>query len=481
MVIRRIFLKIVESTLIINILASVINIARRFIGDSGINKLTKGLALLLTGPLEPRPSGWVNIHKSRVYWKLLRRATRLKILPGKRPIPPYDHTLRIGVYGTFVGLLNFPKSLFECFPRKKAELYMFDVETYLGISAGWLNNLTTQYTVVELEKILYNTSTTTDPFYHDAVNKTVSSINNSDLDLLMIVSYKPYTYDVIDRIDTPCIVQACTGSDVIHHDKISFYIYPQPQAGFFIKDQHLYSSTIQAPVISQLVYPNTFYYDRRGLDLDGSYPAWAKRDPLIIYVGTLGKLTASPVLEIIFNLLQEDSELEFVYMGSGDNDLSKIQSSAVRVGVISRCHYLGYLSPNTDDQGNVIHPDWFKQVSYLKRARLYPDPFPLGGGAARFEAYITGVPSVHMGVCFDLERHPLNQDGLVELPALLVGLGTTYTREDYITLCRRCLYDEDFAIKLTVEQLLVAHKVCDATSFWQQLVDSYQDWLDKAI
>ncbi|MCJ7530012.1 MAG: hypothetical protein MUO64_03130 [Anaerolineales bacterium] len=432
---------------------------------------TKVLALLLTGPLESRPFGWVNIQKSRLYWKLLRSATGSKTLPAKKPLPLLHCTLRIGVYGTFVGLLNFPKTLFEGFPRQKANLLIFDVETYLGISAGWLQNLTTQYTVVEVEKVLYNTGTTTDPYYCDAVNKAVTSINNANLDLLLIVSYKPYTYDVIDRIDTPCVIQACTGSDVLHHEKVSFYLYAQPQAGYFIKDQHLYSSATQASVIPQLVYPNTFYYDRRGLDLDGSYPAWAERDPLLIFLGTLGKLTASPVLEIILNLLKEDSDLEFVFMGIGDSDLAKIQSSAKHAGVISRCHYLGYLSPKTDDQGNVIHPDWFKQVSYMKRARLYPDPFPLGGGAARFEAYLTGIPSVHMGVRFDLTHGLDRQGGLVELPALLVPSGTAYTRKDYITLCKRCLYDENFARNLTAEQLPVARKVCDAPSFILAAID----------
>ena len=129
MALRRVYLKLVESPIVINSVALAIKVIHRLFGDSSGNMFTKVLALLLTGPLESRPFGWVNIQKSRLYWKLLRSATGSKTLPAKKPLPLLHCTLRIGVYGTFVGLLNFPKTLFEDFPRQKANLLIFDVET----------------------------------------------------------------------------------------------------------------------------------------------------------------------------------------------------------------------------------------------------------------------------------------------------------------------------------------------------------------
>ena len=54
----------------------------------------------------------------------------------------------------------------------------------------------------------------------------------------------------------------------------------------------------------------------------------------------------------------------------------------------------------------------------LSRARVWPDSFPIGGGSARFEAYVSGVPSVHMAPTADPPKGPYEEGSLLELPWL---------------------------------------------------------------
>ena len=52
MALRRVYLKLVESPIVINSVALAIKVIHRLFGDSSGNMCTKVLALLLTGPLE---------------------------------------------------------------------------------------------------------------------------------------------------------------------------------------------------------------------------------------------------------------------------------------------------------------------------------------------------------------------------------------------------------------------------------------------
>jgi hypothetical protein len=82
-----------------------------------------------------------------------------------------------------------------------------------------------------------------------------------------------------------------------------------------------------------------------------------------------------------------------------------------------------------------------------------------------------------MGVQLELSHRWLKQDGLVEVPALLIPNGTAYSQKAYLDLCRRCLYDQSFADQLATEQRAVARVVSDGSAYWQRLFDSYRDWI----
>ena len=478
---------------VIRLVAPFIRLVERLGGESLARRFTKAITsfLLLTPP--PR-IGYVQLHLSQLYWRLRRQAKHPHITPSKPLDEVQLRPQRVGVLGYFVG--HGPKSLIDKF-SKDVELYVFDVQTDQGYRAEWLRTRVNHYIPLVLRPGAVKRplregweGTGYGPLLpeeglagRDLVMAAAAVINQATLDLLVVIGHEQewHTYELVDRIETPCIVHICNSSDLLHHEKVSFYMYTQPQAGYYLKQKSLVSAATQAPLTSRAVYPSALYYDPRGIDLNGSLPAWADREPLIVFHGPLYKLGSSPVIHLIAQLLRDDTALEFVFMGRLENRsylLSTIEKVGKRYGVAGRMHYAGNFLAMWDASGSVVGPDWDKIVSYLRRARLEPDPFPLGGGQARFQAYLNGTPSIHMGVQLELSHNWLKQDGLVEVPALLIPAGTAYSQETYLDLCRRCLYEQGFADTLAVEQRAVARVVSDGAAYWQRLFDSYRDWIE---
>jgi len=410
--------------------------------------------------------GWVNIHMSALLWQLRRRSLspqdrrRLnRVHRGSRP-------LRIGCFGAFSGALGFPVSLFEAFPSEHA-LFIYDLQ-YNGQLALSLDGLAQQYRPVNLE---------TATAYSDAVRATADRINADDLDLLLIVRRKMDAYDVLDYVMTPCIANVCTGSDVSHHPNVDFNLYSQPAADFFLSGTDLFCGFTQRPVPGRIVYPSFLYYDPRDLDLTLTPPSWEERRPLIVFHGSLYKLASEPFLDCLFGVMAELSDVEFVFMGRGGDDfLRRIHGSARCWGVSERVHYEGAFQPIRDDEGHITDPSWDRLVALLRSARLAPDPWPIGGASARFEAYVLGVPTVHMGLRTDAASWGQSQPALYEIPRLLVPAGTTLSVDDYRALSVRCLVDGNFANELARVQRQRVLDISVPSEYWQMTLGAFDTW-----
>ena len=479
---------------LVNTIAYFISHTHRFLGEKTARRLTKFLAFLLTAAIPFPPIGYDVLHTSRLYWQLHRRWYQSKPIPKNPHVSPTDRPLRVGIFGTLIG--KAPRSLYKAIPPQM-EVFVFDLlNPKIGYHARWLKLLVQQYRPLALQKappqdvlikgdvhpdyqpIIKETAVPESRLIHQAAE----AINQAQLDVLIILGQErtPQAYQLVDLINTPCIAHFCNSSDIFHHEKIDFYLYTQPEAGYYVKGQRLFCAATQAPFTQKVVYPSELYYDPRTLDLEAPISTWAEREPLIIFHGPLYKLANSPVLETICTLLQKDTALEFVFMGrTGPQDweLAKIETTAKRYGVQARTQYAGYFLSWWDKTGTKVGPDWDKIVNYLQRARLEPNPYPIGGGQARFQAYSFGLPTVHMGVRFNIKRGWLKQPGWVEVPALQVPMGTAYSQEEYIELCRRCLYEETFANQLSNEQRAVARRVSNSSNYWQQILTAYRDWM----
>ncbi len=403
---------------------------------------------------------WINLDISRFTWRVRRTLAGARPVPALAARPMPVGRLRIGIVGRFAGLLGFPKILFEAFPTT-ADLFIVDLP-YAGHVAPYLKDCATGGYV----EVGQHESAETTP-------RAIASINAASLDLLINVGWKTDAFELLDGVTTPVIFNYCTGSDLLHHPKVSVQLHGQPQADYFIRDHQMFCGTTRAPFGPERVFMISGYIDPRDLPLATS-PAWPQRDPLVVFHGSLFKLAKPAILDLLCQLLADDTELEFALMGKDNGTaLDAIMRTAERYGVRSRVHYEGAFVSTRGADGRVADPGWQRAIALLQHARLVPDPWPVGGGSSRYEAYALGAPSVHMAVKLSPDAWGRPQLATCEVPSLLVAAGTATTIDGYRSICRSCLYDEAFATALVQQQVDAARRVTDGERWWREVFDAY--------
>jgi hypothetical protein len=427
---------------------AVASLARRDGGDVLLAQL--GTLFVWSGwPHQSR--GWTNLDASRFLRRVRREVRAPEQVVPKAPLRASDGPLRVGCLGAFSGLLTLAREHFENAPDD-VELHVLDLG-FEGRYARYLEPVAASYATDDLAEAA------------------------GDLDVLYVVGRGAKVDAVIDAARTPCVAAFCTGSDLLHHEKVDFHLYPQPEADYFLCGNSLFCGTSRVAFGDELVYPGFFLYDPGGLDAVPRAP-WARREPLVLVHGSVFKAASEPFLDAVLPLLHDGVEL--VVMGRAtEAELSIVRRASAAHGVAARVHYEGAFSGLRGPHGARDDPGWRKLVGLLGRARLAPDPWPIGGAASRVEAYAAGVPAPHLAVRFDEGAWGRRQDSLLEVEALLVPEATATTPAHYHRLCRRFLSDEDFADGVAAAQVEVADRVTDARAYWLQLVEAYRDWMRR--
>ena len=467
MMIVRVLYRLLEANWTARLAVGALRLASRIIGRPRALGIVDRFGLKWVWSGWPRGvRGWVCVHTSAFYWSMQRGlvargqvASRSVRALGGRP-------LRVGCIGAFSGLLSFPKQLFEAFPAT-AELFVYDLE-YRGQTADFLQPLAKRYLAVRAreagEAACY-------------VRDVATAVNGDELDLLVNLKAKRDAYDLLDTIDTPCIVNICTGGDALHHPKASFQINCHAEADYFPVGGSLFCGVTGRNVKGLKVHSGWIMFDPRDLDLSRQPPGWHEREALAVFHGSLYKLASSDFLECFLNVMHERDDLRFVFMGHEEPAaLSMISSSAKRHGVGSRVQYEGGFSAMRSESGDVGDSGWQKLMRLLRKARLAPNPWPIGGASSRFEAYAMGIPVVHFGLRTDRQSFGRPQATLLDLPSLSVPESTAWSVAEYSDLCHRCLDDPDFSRRVAHEQFQVALRLTDGSAYWQQILSLYSKW-----
>lgn len=409
--------------------------------------------------------GWVNLDLSRFVAR-----TRHALVPRPRAVPKpprarLDEPLRVGVVGELGRPLVFSDEHFRAAPPE-LELSVFDVE-HTGRHAASLAGIVAHYEPFPAVR--------GDPAGARAL---AAAVNAADLDLLLFLSGPGNAYELIDALETPCIGFATITSNLLFHERVGFQLYWQPQADYFFRDGEFFCGLSRAPFRQPGVLPAFLPLGSQGFQDAARARPWEERAPLLVFHGSLFKASTPSYLETVFGLLREDERLEFVLMGRDDGRaLGEIEAAARAHGVEGRVHYEGAFSlVRTPDGGAIADPGWERLLDLLGRARLAPDPWPLGGGQSRLEAYVLRTPAAHMAVRFDPDAWGRPQLAAVEFPRLLVPELSATTVEGYREVCRRCLYEREFAEHAVAAQERAAASVLDAREWWLQVRDAYLSW-----
>jgi hypothetical protein len=406
-------------------------------------------------PIQAR--GAVNLHASRFRWRLYRQLRPAAPAPSK-PHQFRASRVRVGCVGEFSGALGFPRELFEAFPSSE-ELVIFDIP-YKGRSAEYLREIAASY---------YNQGSLDSAAW-------AGVINAADLDVLLNISWKRPAYDLLDHVTAPCIMHFCGGADVFHHDKVNMQLHSVAGPDYFHKDGSLFCGLTRTPMKPYVIRQKTALYDLRHLRIEPPVP-WRDRAPLLTFHGSLYKLASPSYLDCLFKILADDKQLQLVFMGKDDGAaLAVIERTARAWSVHGQVHYDGQFDAVRDVRGDQPDDGWHRMVAHLRRARLACEPWPIGGGSSRLEAYALGVPSTSLRLRFDPAAWGTRQLVIAEVTALHAPSGAVATVDAYETTARRCLYDDAFATALVEEQLAIARMLTDTTAWWREVFEYFHEW-----
>ena len=419
--------------------------------------------------------GWTNLHMARALTRIRRRRrggvqTVTHAVGGRTRHPGNRERLRIGVVGAFRGLLSFPADLFRGAPSE-VEVVAFDIP-YRGRAASFLEPHVSAYAPV-----LADEPTTA---YASAIQNAARRIIEHDCDVLLNVNEKLPAYDLIDALDHSRIAHYCNGSEPLYHDKVRLQFYPQPEADYFVRKERLFCTTTRTDFCRSRFVPIAPYYDLRTIDA-GAAPGWQPREPLVTFHGSLYKLASPVYLEVLFRLLSEDRALSFRFMGKDNGSaLAGILAGAKRWNLGDRVSYEGEFQSDRDADGVVSDPGWIKMQTLLRRARLQANPWPLGGGSSRVEAYACGVPCIALRTSFEERHWNQPQPVVCDVPAIHAHSGSAVDTEDYLDRCRRCLYDEGWFDRVVAEQRSVLRTVTDPARWWLDVISACRIWFHSS-
>ena len=304
--------------------------------------------------------GWINLHMSRVVSGLRRRGrpSVAKRPPSSR-LPP-----RVAVVGRFVGLLGFPKELFDVCP---VELVVADI-SHDGRVASYLQRQDRHYAAFDSDRGAASPA------------EVAKFINQSGADLVINIGEKQEAFDILDHVDAPCVANYCAGSDLMHHRNVDLNYHGQPEADYFVVDGRMFCGTTRSVLPSSPVRAITGFIDPRGL-LSHSRRPWADREPLIVCHGSLYKFAAAGFRDVLMQILVRNPAARMAVMGRDDGrSLEAMEAAAARAGVADRFEYLGFFSAVRGDDGALPDPGWQRLVDHLQRARLAPARFPSEAG-----------------------------------------------------------------------------------------------------
>jgi len=309
--------------------------------------------------------------------------------------------------------------------------------------------------------------------YVPAVHRLATAINAARLDLLIVSNGSiEEKHDIAALVDTPCLVGYLMGSEPVMHPKIDYCLYVQPRTGFPVLGHTMYSVFTGRPVPAEKCCTETaFAYEMVGADRAAN-PPWEARENLMIFHGRLAQLIEPSFLGVLAELLREDPGLRFELLGPGDN-LEEIQAFFANRGVGERVRYLGMVDKR-DYTAGTFHS---RIYDFVRRGRLEANPWPIGGGSARVEAYLAGTPTANLRFHPEGDRPWASDQTTVALPFIDAPSGTADDIAGFKALCRRCLYDRTFAEELIAEQYHVAAEVTNHGVWWERVIACYRDWL----
>jgi hypothetical protein len=449
-------------------------------GSGVARKFLRRTLFALAGVRWRNYQGYVPLQAWAAFWAVARSVDSAGLAPRRAPNRESGR-LRIGLLGMIAYLPFFPRKLF-CDLPPEMELHLF--ETAREIPAGHYLRQTDaaslHNSILQWNDDVPSRGISSQPDYALRVDETVRRIDAADLDLLLVSEPGREIYDVLDRVNVPAIGDLTSTSNVCFHPRIDLQFYIHSIKDYVIRDHRLFSQAsrrfLERP---SFVVPYCLLFDTTGYE--GPPVPWAERRHTLFFHGRLVKASQPAFLEILLDLLADDSALTLILYGlDSHRALETIRSRARCRGVEGRVDFRGRFSLARNAGGEITDPGWHRFLDDLRHAKLAPTSFSMASGCARFESYTAGVPCVNLAIRTDNRRWTAADETLVDIPALYTPSATVTDLRDYRRTALRLLHEPAFAGQVIAEQLDVVKRLGSAPCFWRQIFDAYRLWREEA-
>jgi hypothetical protein len=361
------------------------------------------------------------------------------------------NSLKIGLIGNLSGTSMTPISFLDFFASSNHKLYIYDVSDGDALA--------------KKSKYHYSYSYLPGKDKWKNLEEICDIVNRDELDLVVIADTMVFSSCVASRVDAKAIYYYSFGSGVLPKISKLTNILCQPQVDFQTRENRLYSYNSMQNLQAARTILVAGYYDRRGIVIDPLNDS-TKDIKYVFYHGSIYKILNYSFLKNVSQILSSQSDLKFIYVGhSTISEQLRIKLYLLFLGIYRKCLYLPH---NVYGQG-----DFGVLGEVLGNSLVFLNPWPVGAGAARFEAYAYRIPVAHLdlSVQHKLKKSKLNT--VVDVLGFKTELNTNTSKVDYVDFVIKSINDLSFRKKVVEQQCKKVEYLSSSTRWWNQVIEDY--------
>jgi hypothetical protein len=359
--------------------------------------------------------------------------------------------LKIGLIGNLSGISMTPPSFLNFFAYSEHKLYIFDVSG--------------QDLLSKKSKFHHAFSYWSGADKWKNLEQICDNINREELDLVVIADTMAFASCVASRISAKAIYYYSFGSGILPKIKGLTNILCQPQIDFELSKNCVYSYNSKSQLAAARTIAIPGYYDRKDIEINAVKNSTGDFN-YIFYHGSTYKILNYSFLKSISRILSSQVDLKFVYVGEGTfSQLFRIKLYLLIFGISRRCIYIPHMQYSRGQ--------FWSLGEILGKSLVYLNPWPVGGGAARFEAYACGVPVAHLELSKNHSPGKTKSRTVVDVQGFKTKLSKNMSKSDYVEFVIRVINDISFRKMVINEQSKKLEYLSSSTRWWNQVIEDY--------
>jgi hypothetical protein len=362
------------------------------------------------------------------------------------------NSLKIGLLGNLSGTSMTPISYLDFFATSNHQLYIYDV------SDGDL--------LAKKSKYHHSYSFLPGKYKWKNLEKICEIINRDDLDLVVIADTMAFSSCIASRLEAKAIYYYSFGSGVLPKMQRLTNILCQPQVDFQVRENYIYSYNSMRNIESARTISIAGYYDSRGVVIN-SVKDYSTNLKFLFYHGSIYKILNYSFLKSVSRILLSQNDLKFMFVGQCTvTQLWRIKFSLFILGISKQCLYLPHIEYDQGEFGSL--------GEILSKSLVFLNPWPVGAGAARFEAYASRIPVAHLELSEVQKMNKTKLSTVVDVLGFKTRVNKNTSKDNYVDFVLKAINDLSFRKVVIDEQLKNAEYLSSSTRWWNEVIEDYK-------